>query len=306
MQEKLLHGLQFLQKLPQHKLSLLTQVILGVYITWLFAQMTWQLFPQPVQNSISQSMPAQANQADKQIDVSKISRLNLFGNYNAAPKPIERLPEPENAPQTKLNLKLTGVVPSSEPARAAAIIEKSGSQDVYGINEKIDGTRAVIKEIFADRVILEQSGRRETLMLEGRDYKAEAAGSSYASSNKSTATKEQVSEQKQVIKEEDRAAIEQLRKDAFSDPGKLIDYIKVNPLRKNGELIGYRLYPGKDAKLFSSVGLKAGDVAIEINGYDLTNLSQALQAMTELKSAQEASLMVDRNGSVTQIFFSLY
>lgn len=303
MQDNVLQSLEKLKKLPQSKLSALLQLILVIYIAWLIAELTWRLFPQPIINQISFESSSLAKRSSVITDTRKITNLNLFGDFNAEPTQAEA--QPEDAPETTLNLKLTGVVPSSVKDLAAAIIEKSGSQDVYGIDEKIDGTRAVIREIFADRVIIEQSGRRETLMLEGQDYNA-IVSSSPSNNAVDLQAAQPVDVDKTLISGDDKEALEQIREEAFQDPGKLIDYLKVSPVRRDSELVGYRLYPGKDPQLFKSVGLSAGDIAIEINGYDLTNLSQAMQAMAQLKEAEEASLLVERNGAIKQIYISLY
>lgn len=42
-----------------------------------------------------------------------------------------------------------------------------------------------------------------------------------------------------------------------------------------------------------------------MNGLDLTEGSQAQQALQLLKSEQEISLLVDRNGELTEILFSI-
>ncbi|EWH11229.1 general secretion pathway protein C [Catenovulum agarivorans DS-2] len=304
MQDKIHQGLELAKKLPQQKFSLAVSLLLLIYIAWLLANITWKLFPQPNAAAINLRSASTAAANTVVADINRITNLNLFGDYSAAP--VVQTRPVEDAPVTTLNLKLTGVVPSSDPELAAAIIEKSGSQDVYGLDEKIDGTRAVVREIYPDRIIIEQSSRRETLMLEGQEYSALAAESAQENNQTVEVAVQPDTTDQANISGEDKEALENLREDAFADPGKLVDYIKVSPVRRQGELVGYRLYPGKDPKLFQSVGLNAGDIAIEINGYDLTNLSQAMQAMAQLKDAQEASIMVERDGSVRQIFISLY
>ncbi len=295
-------GMAFFAKLPQQKISQVVQLLLLVYIAWLLAQLSWKLMPQPEIKAVTVSSAGTSSNGAVVADISKITSLNLFGDYNKKPEQIIEQ-KVEDAPETRLALKLTGVVPSTNPQRAAAIIEKSGRQDVYGIDEKIDGTRAIIREIYADRIILEQSGRRETLMLEGRDYNAIASEKPNTDNTKQVVKPQP---QKNVVNGEAKKEIDNLREQAFKDPGKLVDYLKVSPVRRDNRLVGYRLYPGKKPEVFRSVGLKAGDIAVEINGYDLTNLSQAMQAMTQLKDAQEATIMVERDNALQQIFISLY
>ena len=63
--------------------------------------------------------------------------------------------------------------------------------------------------------------------------------------------------------------------------------------------------PGKKAEFFQSAGLKSGDVAIQMNGLDLTNPSEAAQALKALREEQEVSLLLDRDGDMTEILFSI-
>ena len=52
-------------------------------------------------------------------------------------------------------------------------------------------------------------------------------------------------------------------------------------------------------------GVEFGDIAVEVNGFDLTDFSQAVQAMQELRSASEATVLVNRNGEIVEILMSL-
>ena len=63
--------------------------------------------------------------------------------------------------------------------------------------------------------------------------------------------------------------------------------------------------PGKDPTFFESAGLKNGDVAIQMNGFDLTEPREAAQALQSLKEEREVSLLLDRNSEITEILFSI-
>ena len=79
-------------------------------------------------------------------------------------------PVKQDAPQTRLNLTLVGLVASSNPQTALAVITHRGKQNTYGLNEAIEGTRATLQAVYPDRVIIRNSGRDETLMLDGVDF----------------------------------------------------------------------------------------------------------------------------------------
>jgi len=51
--------------------------------------------------------------------------------------------------------------------------------------------------------------------------------------------------------------------------------------------------------------LKSGDVAIQMNGYDLLAPLQAAQAMSALKTERDISLLVERQGELIEILFSI-
>ena len=86
-------------------------------------------------------------------------------------KPAEPVcPKLPTHQKTRLNLTLTGVVASSEQEAGTAIIENRGSQAVYGLGEKIEGTNATLQKVYNDRVIIKNGVRNETLMLDGIDY----------------------------------------------------------------------------------------------------------------------------------------
>ena len=96
-----------------------------------------------------------------------------------------------------------------------------------------------------------------------------------------------------------------LRAEFSNDPAKIGDYLRIAPKRKDGEIIGYSLRPGKKPEFFKLSGLKSGDVAVQMNGYNLIEPTQAMQAMGEMKQARNISLLVNREGGLTEILLNL-
>ncbi|WP_371187729.1 type II secretion system protein GspC [Thalassotalea maritima] len=304
------------QKVPQKALSQVLLVVLFIYLAYWAAATTWLLVPQPVVTSSPStggaSVKQKANSAED-IDINAITKLNLFGEYNkpsAVPKPV---PQVESAPQTKLRLTLTGVVASDDISIAAAIIESQGTQETYGIDDKITGTRAVLKQVHADRVIIESAGRMETLMLDGFEYSKQINGEATQPKNdKRSLSLRNVraqQEKKDDNSEEAQARIKQrvaqLKTDILNDPSKITDYLRISPYRREGKVVGYRLMPSKDPEFFQEVGLIAGDIAVQINGRDLTDMREAQQALMELRSAEHVDLLVERDGVLHDISLGL-
>jgi general secretion pathway protein C len=302
-----------LSKLPQKKITQAVIFLLLSYIAYLFAQITWLAIPQEKNAAVLKASGSKSTQVStsKQLNVNAIEALNLFGAFSQ--QEVEKVEELviEDAPETRLKLTLTGAVASSDKATSAAIIESAGKQETYSIGENIKGTRAVLEKVFNDRVLLKVSGRLETLMIEGVDFNKNVQAIKPASKQQRT-TKKAPSKRfssPNIVDQRNNKALTQstksLRKDLDDDPGKITDYLKISPKRENGKISGYRLMPGKDPTFFESAGLKNGDVAIQMNGFDLTEPREAAQALQSLKEEREVSLLLDRNSEITEILFSI-
>ena len=302
-----------LSKLPQRKITQVIILLLLCYIAYLFAQITWLGLSKPPQNTqlTWQGSASASSTPKKQIEVKSIQALNLFGAFTQQKE--ERVEEVvEDAPETRLKLTLTGVVASSDKATAAAVIESSGRQETYSIGENITGTRATLENVFNDRVILKLSGGFETLMFEGLvfdknvkpvqpNYKKQAAPGRTKTSLKLSSTN--------VVDQRDNKSLTKIAKsltnDLENDPGKITDYLKITRRLKDGKTAGYQLMPAKDPTFFKSAGLKSGDLAVQMNGFDLTEPREAAQALKSLREQREVSLLLDRNGDMTEILFSI-
>ena len=303
--------LEQLSKLPQRKITQVVIFLLLSYIVYLFAQITWLAIPQQNSPSLIKASGATSiqNSQSKKVDVKAIKSLNIFGEFSQ--QEVEKNEEVviEDAPETRLNLTLNGVVASSDQT-TAAIIANGSKQETYSVGETIKGTRAILDSVFNDRVLLKISGKRETLMIEGIDFNKNVKA--IKPTGKQQTTKISPSRKfssPKVIDQRNNKSLTQstksLRKDLADDPGKITDYLKISPKRSNGKISGYRLMPGKDPTFFKSSGLKSGDIAVQMNGFNLTESREAAQALQSLKKEREVSLLLDRNGDMTEILFSI-
>jgi len=303
-----------LSKLPQRKISQVIILVLISYIAFLFAQITWLGLSESDQNASLKlnSLSSVSSAPKKQVQVKAIQALNLFGVFSQQPQ--ERVEEVvEDAPETRLKLILSGVVASSDPATAAAVIESAGKQETYSIGENVKGTRATLENVFNDRVLLKVSGSLETLMFEGlifdKNVKPVQPRYNQPTGPQPTKTSGEKFSSPNIIDQRDNKALTQvtksLQKELASDPGNITDYLKISPKRENGKISGYQLMPAKDPTFFQSAGLKSGDVAVQMNGFDLTAPREAAQALQSLKEQREVSLLLDRNGEMTEILFSI-
>ena len=277
----------------QQQLRLVLVILLALYLIAFAAELTWRLLPEPetatTSNRTQHSAAIATSSPNNRVNLAQIKRLNLFGDLSA--EPVVEQPTVTDAPETNLNLTLSGVVASSDPKVAAAIIENRGKQNVYGINEPIEGTRAILKEVYEDKVIIRNGSRNETLMLDGVDYNnSTTVRNNRPRTRTSTRPASNPREQRNTLSKDIAEATRELQK----KPTGFTDYIAISPYRQDGQLQGYRISPGKKPKLFKAAGFKAGDVVVEINGLDLTDPQQSLEAMQALRRAQSLQLTVNR------------
>lgn len=288
-------------RLPASKLNQVFTLVLIIVLAWLAARLTWFVVPAPSQQPLQVASAVSSTGGPDSASLERIINAKLFGQYQEKPQAVV-VQAVADAPQTTLNLKLTGVVATGKtPEQGTAIIENNGVELVYAIDEQIEGASAVLKQVFADRVILQVNGRMETLMLDGLEYQQLTVENSAVEEGQLQAAGESAPE----MVGPEQGDIDELRREMAAEPMKLFDYIRVQPRNRNGKMYGYALLPGKDPKMFAQFGLQPNDVAVEINGVRLDDLQQAYAVMQELGEAKQVSIKLERDGEVKDISISL-
>ncbi|MFQ1769250.1 GspC family type II secretion system variant ExeC [Aeromonas veronii] len=269
------------RRLPMTRVTQVAFLALLIILAQQSAALTWRLLtlanPQTRQ-PWQPSAVAVNGQNNPRLELGEVSRLALFGK--AIPKAQAKAAVAANAPRTQLNAQLNGVLASSDPAKSIAIIAMSGIQNSYGVGDMIDGTQARIRQVYPDRVIIERDGRDETLMLDGEEYG-------------------------KPLPQTNTAPLGSLRSELMADPGKITDYLNISPVQVDGRMTGYRLNPGSNPEFFNQSGLQANDLAISINGLDLRDNMQAMQAMQQMAGATEMTVTVERQGEQFDIYVRL-
>ncbi len=264
-------------------------VLLWIWVVIVAAQATWWFMTPSPETQQRPSVDVRAQNRDNQsVDLAKLQQLPIFGRQQAGTQ--TRGNDYANAPKTSLNVRLVGVSASSRPERSAAIIEQAGKQSTYIVGDAIGRSRVTVEQILADRVILDNGGRLETLQLEdiGEDRPALSlvVESGEAEANQANNTSD---------------ALQRVKR----DPGQLLDYVSIAPVLEQGSLQGYRLSPGNQADIFYQAGFQEGDLAVAINGYDLTDMQQASELSSQLQDATEATVTVLRNGERIELSLQL-
>ncbi len=281
-----------------------------VWMLFALASLIWGVLPQPegqaIQGQIVNPLGATSQGVQRrEVNIEQIAGWNLFGS--AASKPsAEAIAAAEaaaaaaarsgrglngienNARETRLSLKLQGIIASSDVDSARAIIESKKKQEQYAVGDELPVSgRVTIAKILADRVVLDNSGRYELLLLFDE--------STISSTPMESAKAEQPG--RRLDRRGDREVTqmaESYRQRLYSNPQSLADVVKIAAVREGGQLRGYRVSAGKDRKQFESLGFKPNDVVTGVNGIELTDPGKAMELYRIMRSAGEASFSVRR------------
>jgi general secretion pathway protein C len=79
----------------------------------------------------------------------------------------------------------------------------------------------------------------------------------------------------------------------------------VNAVRQNGDLLGYRISPGKDRAQFSQLGFKSGDLVTGVNGIDLNDPANTMRLYQTMRTASEAVFDLQRGEESVSLSVSL-
>lgn len=263
----------------------LVALLLGIWVLYRMASLVWLVVPAPpVPELPAEATPAAAapDTRRQRLDIAEVVNWHLFGT--PATTATQAAPgTPIDAPDTRLNLVLRGVLSSDDPEEARAIIaEPNGIENFFRVGSALPGG-AELKEIYADRIILMRAGRHETLRLPREAM--EGATTSPAAPPQSAAPGEEVG-----------ALLGQYREQMAENPQALLDLARPVPFSDANGFAGFRLFPGNKPGLFTQLGLKPGDLVKEINGVVLDNPMRATELMQGLADARQIALRIERAG----------
>lgn len=267
--------------------------LLIIACSYTLAQLTWLLIPVEDSSLIISARPATRTTGQEQSfpdeKIQALVKAHLFGNYQQkAATPVK-----QDAPETKLNLVLKGILAAQPVEHASCIIAqgKNGKEDIYGIGDRVSS--ATISEIHTDHVILERNGRYETLRLP----KEFSDNTLIQTSDIDTSPSDADSSPGSVLGD--------IRQKILKNPTSFGEYAIPVPYNENGKLKGYRLQPQGNRALFDQVGLDPNDVVIRINDVDLNDPSKGLKALRQLQKARQVDITVLRDGAEIPLHFEI-
>ncbi|MDQ2070717.1 type II secretion system protein GspC [Natronospira bacteriovora] len=281
---------------------LVATLFLILVIAHTLADLTWRIIPVPDEkgqtSTPSEPFVADRDQGRNGSQVTRLIELSVFGDPDPADEPDAIDLAEVEAPETQLNLQLRGVMATEIPQMAMAIIASGRGEDkIFRVGDRI-GSGASLRAIYADRVILERGGDLETLRLPREDESDSGLTRTRSSNGRqaSRQTDEQVTVPEELV--DLRAAIQE-------NPERITDVIRPTPHHVDGEMVGFRIFPGRMRDQFQALGLRAGDIVTAVNGQPMNSPAAAMSLMNELQDASSVDLTIERGGRQTSVTISM-
>ena len=254
--------------------------ILVIAIAYQLATLTWTLVPGSTPAVTQVSRSPGSGSAPPKTDYGALK--GLYGE--AAEQPEVAAAPVLDAPDTTLSLTLRGIVSitsTKDDTSGSVIIESSrgGDSKLYHTGQTIDNADgATLHSVYTDRALLNRSGRIETLRFP-KDLTASAGGPMAMPP---------------LPQAQGQAA--PLRDVLSENAARLQDIIRPAPHVQEGQIVGFRVNPGRDRAAFEALGLQPGDVVTDVNGTVLDDISQGLQIFQSLGESTQANVTVLRDG----------
>jgi len=205
----------------------------------------------------------------------------------------------EGAKETRLPLKLVGIVASTEDGLGYAIIQNQNQQAVYAVEDKLPAPGEVtLAKVMPRQVVLDNGGTYELLAL----FEDTGLGTPMVSAPEPPVSREEIDKRGDP---QASALAQGYRQRLYQNPQSLADVVTIGAVRDGDSLTGYRVSPGKDKEQFDQLGFKAGDVVTSVNGVALDNPANTMALYSSLRTASEAVFELEREGQPMTLSINL-
>ncbi len=200
------------------------------------------------------------------------------------------------------NLTLVGTVVAGE--NSLALIHTGTKVEVFVLGREV--TAGVTVETIERRrvVLLDRGERHELLLVEDQTAATRSADrrpTSAAAPAATTASGGGVVALGDGRFRVDRGMVDSAR----ANMGALLQSARMIPQVENGQTVGFRLVGMQRGSLLEQLGLRLGDIVVEINQVKLDSPEKALQIFQQVREANNISLGFIRNGEPQTFEYSL-
>lgn len=273
------------RNLLNHRATVLgVTAALVIVVAWQAGSLVWKLW------SISEEQPAAGpliTASDRSIEPELLQNVLRYPLIKSASIPAVEDAAAINAPETTLNLKLVGLLYSTDKDEARAIIvtPADGARS-FATRERV-ADNAEIYSIEPDRVILTHAGRQEALMLDPDQTTASVQPAAVA---------QPVSENR-VSAASPGGLPQTLASGGSKSLDDMMREFSVTPVMEKGVFQGVRLKALKNPKIMEEWGIGPDDVIIAVNGIELNSPGRMMILYDRLKRQREFEVTLDKDGN---------
>ena len=250
------------------------------------------------------------------IDVSSILGADVFGKVavsevQAAIEEVASVNPRDGieagAQETRLALKLTGIIASTSDGLGSAMIEAKKQQELYVVGDALPANgKVTLAKILPKQVVIDNNGTYELITLFGDatiagivEMTAKPAQTVSKPANTETTASSTVNVNQQ------RRLASRYRQQLYDDPQSLSGLLSISAVQGQGGLKGYRVSPGRDTAQFTALGFKSGDIVTAVNGYALSDPTNTVRLYQLMRDATDATFEIERDGAPVSISVSL-
>ena len=310
------HWAALIRAVPLSTWQWLIRLALVLWLVHSLAQLLWLLLPSPQVPAPNIQLSAASGQASASgsnvpaIDIEQLKNLTPFGAQpvvEVAPEPASATGIEDEAADTQLNLVLRGVLASNNEQAARAVIASGDRQEVYAVGDKLPvGNNVSLSKVLDLRVIINNNGKYESLWLFKDDPNSPKIAS--PQSQRPAYTPPPQTQPSPYLGPPGEVGYgPNPHTGPIPDPSAaavsstLSDVVGMSIYRENGQVVGYKIRPGRNAEMFHSLGLQADDIVTAVNGMPLDNPGKVMEIYKNMSNATSANLEIRRGGSVINL-----
>jgi len=194
---------------------------------------------------------------------------------------------------------VVGVVVSRKPELSSAVIHSDGRARVVGIGDSIAGSRVL--EISAAGVTLDGAGGRVLLRLRGE------VASALPMSAPPPGLRDPLPAEPPPALEPGVKTLQRRDVDArlSSEIPRILAETTMFPVTENGRVIGFTLTRLPEGTLLSDVGLRPGDVLLQLNDVSIDSLATLISLWPRLQGAPQLRAEVLRGGQPVSLVVNI-
>ncbi|HKJ04093.1 MAG TPA: type II secretion system protein GspC [Geopsychrobacteraceae bacterium] len=233
-------------------------------------------------------------------DFNIISQRNLFDSV-AKPEAADNIAsssvsQAQNrpAPNRAADLTLFGTVAGGESP--LAVIESGKETNVYRVGDTLPGGLSLFRVERDKAIVVSADGEESILEMIVEKSQIKTPGAAAPQRRRNERSNESAVRIVELGENHWQIPSEEAEK-ARSNLNALLKTARMVPKIENGATVGFTIVHIQPGTFLDLLGLKAGDVLVQINQVELNSPEKALQIFQQVREANNLSLGLLRNGS---------